>query len=211
MIGLLETALGKKAMIERQPLQPGDVPITFADISKASARLGYAPRVKAAEGIPKLCGLVFAKQCIICSHDCGHPVHPTDPGGSACCLEATPGRTRLRHQPALGVRGKSLPRTAARGNRAGFTLRSRRGSRRRTEEALDIAYDFFSETPGRVVFYRLGGIPDKSVCVLLCDSWFDKMDASEGYVRRDDWGVSFYPGLDDQTKEVTKLGCGCAA
>ena len=53
LIELLEKALGKKAIIERLPMQPGDVPFTFADISKARARLGYAPRVKAAEGIPK--------------------------------------------------------------------------------------------------------------------------------------------------------------
>ena len=51
MIGLLEAALGKKAVIDRQPLQPGDVPITFADISKARAKLGYNPRVKFEEGI----------------------------------------------------------------------------------------------------------------------------------------------------------------
>lgn len=52
LIALLETALGKKAIIDRQPLQPGDVPITCADISKARAKLGYEPQVKAAEGIP---------------------------------------------------------------------------------------------------------------------------------------------------------------
>jgi UDP-glucuronate 4-epimerase len=51
MIELLETALGKKAVIDRQPLQPGDVPITFADISRARERLGYNPRVKFDEGI----------------------------------------------------------------------------------------------------------------------------------------------------------------
>ncbi len=51
MIELLEAALGKKAVIDRQPLQPGDVPITFADISKARAKLGYNPRVKFEEGI----------------------------------------------------------------------------------------------------------------------------------------------------------------
>jgi UDP-glucuronate 4-epimerase len=51
MIGLLETALGKKAIIERQPLQPGDVPITFADITKARSQLGYNPRMKFAHGI----------------------------------------------------------------------------------------------------------------------------------------------------------------
>src|SRR5208283_2056842 len=53
LIELLEKALGKKAVIDRQPVQPGDVPITFADISKARARLGYSPRVKIAQGIPK--------------------------------------------------------------------------------------------------------------------------------------------------------------
>ncbi len=52
MIELLESALGKKAVIDRQPMQPGDVPLTFADISKARARLGYNPQVKAERGIP---------------------------------------------------------------------------------------------------------------------------------------------------------------
>ena len=52
LISLIETALGKKAVIDRQPLQPGDVPITFADISKAQKMLGYNPQVKAEKGIP---------------------------------------------------------------------------------------------------------------------------------------------------------------
>jgi len=52
MIELLEQALGKKAVMDRQPMQPGDVPLTFADISKARARLGYQPRIKAEQGIP---------------------------------------------------------------------------------------------------------------------------------------------------------------
>jgi UDP-glucuronate 4-epimerase len=51
MIGLLEAALGKKAIIDRQPLQAGDVPITFANISKAKQKLGYNPRVKFEQGI----------------------------------------------------------------------------------------------------------------------------------------------------------------
>src|SRR5438093_3993842 len=53
LIALLEKSLGKKAVIDRQPLQPGDVPITFANIDKARAKLGYDPRVKITEGIPK--------------------------------------------------------------------------------------------------------------------------------------------------------------
>jgi UDP-glucuronate 4-epimerase len=52
MIALLEQALGKKAALDRQPAQPGDVPITFADVSKARAQLGYEPRVKIEQGIP---------------------------------------------------------------------------------------------------------------------------------------------------------------
>jgi UDP-glucuronate 4-epimerase len=52
LIGTIESALGKKAVIDRQPLQPGDVPITFADISKAQRMLGYNPRVKAEAGVP---------------------------------------------------------------------------------------------------------------------------------------------------------------
>jgi UDP-glucuronate 4-epimerase len=51
MIELLETALGKKAVIDRQPLQAGDVPITFADISKARTKLGYNPQMKFENGI----------------------------------------------------------------------------------------------------------------------------------------------------------------
>ena len=52
LISLIETALGKPAIIDRQPLQPGDVPVTFADISKARKLLGYDPQVKVEKGIP---------------------------------------------------------------------------------------------------------------------------------------------------------------
>jgi UDP-glucuronate 4-epimerase len=52
LISLIESALGKAAIIDRQPLQPGDVPLTHADISKAQARLGYQPQVKVEKGIP---------------------------------------------------------------------------------------------------------------------------------------------------------------
>jgi len=52
LISLIEKALGKTAIIDRQPLQPGDVPITYADISKARAKLGYNPKIKVEQGIP---------------------------------------------------------------------------------------------------------------------------------------------------------------
>ena len=53
LISLLEENLGKKAILDRQPMQPGDVPITFADISKARKLLGYNPSTKIEEGIRK--------------------------------------------------------------------------------------------------------------------------------------------------------------
>jgi UDP-glucuronate 4-epimerase len=51
LIELIEKELGKKAIIDRQPSQPGDVPITFADVSKARAQLGYHPHIKIEQGI----------------------------------------------------------------------------------------------------------------------------------------------------------------
>ena len=53
LIALLEENLGKKAIIERKPMQPGDVPLTFADISKAKELLNYNPTTKIEDGIPK--------------------------------------------------------------------------------------------------------------------------------------------------------------
>jgi len=53
LIELIETSLGKKAVIDHQPMQPGDVPITFADISKAKGLLNYHPTTMIEQGIPK--------------------------------------------------------------------------------------------------------------------------------------------------------------
>ena len=51
LITLIENATGKKAIIEQIEEQPGDVPQTYADISKANKLLGYAPHTPIAEGI----------------------------------------------------------------------------------------------------------------------------------------------------------------
>jgi UDP-glucuronate 4-epimerase len=53
LIELLEESLGKKAIIDRQPMQPGDVPITYADITKARELLNYNPQTKIEQGVPK--------------------------------------------------------------------------------------------------------------------------------------------------------------
>ncbi len=51
LISLIEQQLGKKAKIKYLPLQPGDVAITYADISKARNELDYQPQVDINEGI----------------------------------------------------------------------------------------------------------------------------------------------------------------
>jgi UDP-glucuronate 4-epimerase len=51
LISLLEGALDQRAEIDWQPSQPGDVPQTFADISRARKLLGYNPRTGIEDGI----------------------------------------------------------------------------------------------------------------------------------------------------------------
>ncbi len=51
MVATIERAMGKKANLNRLPDQPGDVTITFADVSKATERLGYVPEIEFEEGI----------------------------------------------------------------------------------------------------------------------------------------------------------------
>jgi UDP-glucuronate 4-epimerase len=51
LVELLERALGKRAVIDYRPLQPGDVPITFADVSKARRLLAYEPKTPIEAGI----------------------------------------------------------------------------------------------------------------------------------------------------------------
>lgn len=54
MISTIEEVVGRKALIERQPEQPGDVPITYADIGKARRMLGYEPQTSLKEGITRM-------------------------------------------------------------------------------------------------------------------------------------------------------------
>ena len=53
LISLLERSLDMHAEIDHQPTQPGDVPITYADITKSREMLGYAPTTKIEDGIPR--------------------------------------------------------------------------------------------------------------------------------------------------------------
>jgi len=53
LIAAIENALGKKAKINRLPEQPGDMPLTCADISKARKLLGYNPTTRLRDGLPR--------------------------------------------------------------------------------------------------------------------------------------------------------------
>ena len=53
MIETIEAELGKKAIIDRQPMQPGDVNKTVCDYAKAKKLLGYEPRTSFKNGIHK--------------------------------------------------------------------------------------------------------------------------------------------------------------
>ena len=53
LVDLLAKAIGKPARVQKLPPQPGDVPITYADVSKARARLAYAPSVPIEERLAR--------------------------------------------------------------------------------------------------------------------------------------------------------------
>ena len=53
LVELLERALGRRAIIDHQPLQPGDVPLTYADVGKARRLLGYEPQTNIEAGIDR--------------------------------------------------------------------------------------------------------------------------------------------------------------
>ncbi|HJU55797.1 MAG TPA: GDP-mannose 4,6-dehydratase [Pyrinomonadaceae bacterium] len=62
LIALLEKELDRHALVERHPLQPGDVPQTFADVTKARRLLGYDPRTKIEDGIKRFVGWFLSER-----------------------------------------------------------------------------------------------------------------------------------------------------
>jgi UDP-glucuronate 4-epimerase len=53
VVSLLEQAIGKKARRELLPMQPGDVPATFADIDDLARDVGFRPATSIADGISR--------------------------------------------------------------------------------------------------------------------------------------------------------------
>jgi UDP-glucuronate 4-epimerase len=52
-VSLLEAAIGRKAIVELLPMQPGDVPATYADITESQRDLGFHPTTSIDDGIPR--------------------------------------------------------------------------------------------------------------------------------------------------------------
>jgi len=52
-IAVLEEALGREAEVRLEPMQPGDVPATYADIEESRRDLGFEPATSIREGIPR--------------------------------------------------------------------------------------------------------------------------------------------------------------
>ena len=63
LIAAIENTLGKKATINHLPEQPGDVPLTCADISKARKLLGYNPTTPLKAGLPKF--VDWFNRCVV--------------------------------------------------------------------------------------------------------------------------------------------------
>jgi UDP-glucuronate 4-epimerase len=62
LIAAIENALGKEAKINQLPEQPGDMPLTCADISKARKLLGYNPTTTLGEGLPRFIDWFLSSQ-----------------------------------------------------------------------------------------------------------------------------------------------------
>jgi hypothetical protein len=72
----------------------------------------------------------------------------------------------------------------------------------RPDDLAQVTYDFFTDYDARMVFYRLGSSRGKSICLLLCDPMFETRGPEEGFLRRDDWLISFHPGDETEVEEI---------
>jgi UDP-glucuronate 4-epimerase len=61
MIRHIEAAVGKKAILDMMPMQPGDVPASYADVALAGEKLNYVPTTDVAVGIGHFCEWLVAR------------------------------------------------------------------------------------------------------------------------------------------------------
>lgn len=62
LVELIEERVGRPAVLDRMPEQPGDVPITYADVGKARAEIGYDPKVDIRSGLDRFVAWYRATQ-----------------------------------------------------------------------------------------------------------------------------------------------------
>lgn len=53
MLATIESVVGRKAVVDRQPMQPGDVELTYADLTRSASELGFAPLTTFADGVDR--------------------------------------------------------------------------------------------------------------------------------------------------------------
>jgi len=69
-------------------------------------------------------------------------------------------------------------------------------------ELAERTYAFFGDFDARMVFYCLGTARGRSVCMLLCDPVFESRGTEDGFIRRDEWLISFHPGPGKEIEEI---------
>ena len=74
-----------------------------------------------------------------------------------------------------------------------------------SNDSMDVAFEHFCETAAPMVFYRLGESRGHSVCILLCDPWFKGKQETDGFLWRNEWRMSFYPGQKNEIEAITEL------
>ena len=72
-------------------------------------------------------------------------------------------------------------------------------------DALDVAFDHFCDTDAPMVFYRLGECRGQSVCILLCDPSLADKQETDGYLKRGEWRILFYPGQKGEIEAIADL------
>lgn len=70
-------------------------------------------------------------------------------------------------------------------------------------DVAERTYAFFSDFEARMVFYCLGHSGGRSVCIILCDPVFESRGAEDGFIRKDEWLLSFHPGSGQEIEEIT--------
>ena len=88
------------------------------------------------------------------------------------------------------------------GSEAGVKLGFQTQFTAQPPDLAKVTYHYFAEMESRLVFYRLGSNNGHSVCMILCDDWFEPKHEKDGYLRKDEWLASFHPGGKGEIEEI---------